>query len=309
MSSFLRSIFGAGPKKYSSEKLSQREKDNITEMSKADHLLEEFEKLISIWESNPRTFEPDTSTTIIQQLWDMIYGSPVLTFVGSVGKWFDDSPAKAKPEYQQIKPLLDKWQIIPDKTDQQIFEDFKADLKVFSDDYPKWAGQEWTIIEWFEKTVWKEVFQGRFDRLTHACRRIDKIMAESKGKVHSMISTSYTTVSPFEFEWIVADLFTKMGYSTRSTKKTCDYGIDVVAQNGTDTIAIQVKKYMRGNNVGNRDVQMLLGAMQLSTVKANKAIIITTSDFTIQAKEQAQETPVELWNGAYFNSLMLKYMT
>jgi len=133
-------------------------------------------------------------------------------------------------------------------------------------------------------------------------------MAESKSKVHSMISTSYTTALPFEFELIVADLFTKMGYSTRCTKKTGDYGIDVVAQNGTDTIAIQVKKYMTGNNVGNRDVQMLLGAMQLSTVKANKAIIITTSDFTIQAKEQARETPVELWNGAYFNSLMLKYM-
>src|SRR5208337_166466 len=67
ISSLFRSIFGSGPKKPSGENLSQREKDNISEMSKYDNLLEGFEKLVSIWEENPRKFEADTSTTLIQQ--------------------------------------------------------------------------------------------------------------------------------------------------------------------------------------------------------------------------------------------------
>jgi restriction endonuclease Mrr len=48
--------------------------------------------------------------------------------------------------------------------------------------------------------------------------------------------------------------------------------------------------------------------MQLSTIKANKGILITTSDFTVQAKEQAKGTAVELWNGEYFNKTLLKYL-
>ena len=59
---------------------------------------------------------------------------------------------------------------------------------------------------------------------------------------------------------------------------------------------------------GNRDVQRLLGAMQLRKVKANKAILITTSDFTVQAVEQAKETPIELWDGNYISSLLRKNM-
>ncbi|MBI5677640.1 MAG: restriction endonuclease, partial [Planctomycetes bacterium] len=58
----------------------------------------------------------------------------------------------------------------------------------------------------------------------------------------------------------------------------------------------------------NRDVQRLLGAMQLRSIKANKAVLITTSDFTIQAKEQAKEAPIELWNGNYLIEIVEKYM-
>src|SRR5208337_833334 len=150
-----------GGKKTLDKKCSPREKNNLSELSKYDNLLEGFEQLVSIWEANPRTFEADTSTTLIQQHWDMIYTSAISTFVGSVRKWFDDPLAQEKPEYKQIKPLLDKWEVIPGVgyrgvllphgMDQQIFEDFKSDVKVFSVDYPKWSGQEWTIIEWFEK--------------------------------------------------------------------------------------------------------------------------------------------------------------
>jgi restriction system protein len=123
-----------------------------------------------------------------------------------------------------------------------------------------------------------------------------------------MAKSNYTFISPYEFEKVVAQLFERMGYKVELTSKSGDYGIDVIARYEQDVIAIQTKKYNQGNNVGNRDVQRLLGAMQLSTIKANKGILITTSDFTVQAKEQAKGTAVELWNGEYFNKTLLKYL-
>jgi HJR/Mrr/RecB family endonuclease len=119
------------------------------------------------------------------------------------------------------------------------------------------------------------------------------------------IDTNFMNMSHFEFEEFIAKLFRKMGYDVIVTRKTGDYGIDIIAKDKKDTIAIQVKQNKIGNNVGNTTIQQVLGAMW--KVKANKAIIITTSDFTIQAKEQAKEAPVELWDLKTLKRLVQKY--
>ena len=112
---------------------------------------------------------------------------------------------------------------------------------------------------------------------------------------------------PYQFEEEIANLFKKMGYDAHVTAKSGDYGIDVIARKDKDVIAIQVKLFNYGNNVGNTYVQKLLGSMQLSTLKANKSILITSSDFTIQANEQAKAAPIELWNGDYIKSIFASY--
>jgi len=119
------------------------------------------------------------------------------------------------------------------------------------------------------------------------------------------INNNFMNISHFEFEGFIAQLFRKMGYQTEVTRKTGDYGIDVIAKDKNDTIAVQVKQFKHGNNVSNLIVQQVLGAMW--KVKANKAIIITTSDFTIQAKVQAREAPIELWNLQTLKSTVRKY--
>jgi restriction system protein len=83
-----------------------------------------------------------------------------------------------------------------------------------------------------------------------------------------------------------------MGYETQLTAKTADYGADIVAKKGEDTFVIQVKRYSYANKVGNRDIQRLLGSMW--KYKANKAIFVTSSDFTDFAYEQAVGAPIEL---------------
>lgn len=119
------------------------------------------------------------------------------------------------------------------------------------------------------------------------------------------IDSNFMNLSHFEFEKFIAKLFRKMDYMVELTPKTGDYGVDIIAKDKNDTIAIQAKQFKHGNNVSNTIVQQVLGAMW--KVKANKAIIITTSDFTVQAKVQAREAPVELWNLQTLKSMVRKY--
>lgn len=119
------------------------------------------------------------------------------------------------------------------------------------------------------------------------------------------LSNNFAEYSPFEFEEFIGRLFQKMGYIVDVTQKTADYGVDVVARKGDEAIAIQVKQYAHGNNVGAKDVQQILGAMW--RFKANQSIIITTSGFTIRAREQAKEAPVELWDKRTLHEMVRKY--
>lgn len=125
-------------------------------------------------------------------------------------------------------------------------------------------------------------------------------------EIDTGLSTNFSNLTHFEFEHFVAKLFQKMGYQTTVTKKTGDYGIDVLAKKDNDMIAIQVKKNSHGNNVGDVVVQNTLGSMW--RYKANKAIIITTSDFTVMAHEQAKEAPIELWNKTKLHQIVRKYL-
>lgn len=105
---------------------------------------------------------------------------------------------------------------------------------------------------------------------------------------------NFVKLSPWQFEKLVATLLGKMGYQTQLTPKTADFGADIIAVKGGDRVVVQVKKYNYSNKVGNQSIQRLLGSM--FKYKANKAIFVTTSDFTDYAYQQATGAPIELWN-------------
>jgi len=116
---------------------------------------------------------------------------------------------------------------------------------------------------------------------------------------------SIDRMSSYEFEKYIARLFISMGYKAVATSASRDYGIDVIAKNNDDIIAIQVKKYKKCP-VGNVEVQKLLGAMQMKGVRANKGILITTSSFTKNAIKQAEGCPIELWDGEKLGRVIRK---
>lgn len=119
---------------------------------------------------------------------------------------------------------------------------------------------------------------------------------------------------PYYFERLVMDILTKMGYgdpdnnSNIVTKKSGDEGIDgIINQDrlGLDKIYVQAKRW--NENVSRPELQKFVGA--LSAKKSNKGIFITTSDFTKDAKEYANNLThtIILINGKELTKYMIEY--
>ena len=111
--------------------------------------------------------------------------------------------------------------------------------------------------------------------------------------------------TPEEFEYLCAAIFKKRGYAVELTSKGADFGVDVVAKKRGLTLAIGAKRYAEKRTVGNRWVQQLLGSM--SKYDADRAVLITTSSFTRQAIEQAENAPIELIDGEELKRIIRKY--
>ena len=119
------------------------------------------------------------------------------------------------------------------------------------------------------------------------------------------IANNFSRFEPFEFERLVAKLFERKGYKTTVTQERSDFGVDVLAEAGNDKIAIQVKHWQA--SVGGPDVHKTVGSMM--TFGANRAMVVTSSDFTNQAYEiQRRGTPVELWNGRRLQDEFRQYL-
>ena len=120
------------------------------------------------------------------------------------------------------------------------------------------------------------------------------------------IADEFKHLNPENFEKFIAFIFQSMGYTTQVTQYTGDYGADVIAEKEGEKLAVQVKKYKKGNDVSNDEVRKAIGSMP--HFKATGAVLITTSDYTLQAREQAKNAPIELINGDQLDALIYKHL-
>ncbi|HYW35877.1 MAG TPA: restriction endonuclease [Balneolaceae bacterium] len=278
--------------------------------NKLKNVCDQLEKKLNE-DSYPK--KEDDVVALIQVFYDALYGDAVGTFVKTIK---GNRNVFSNTEYNQIKPLFNKWKNNKWKfwktqhIGPESFNDFKNDLNRFSQQYPDFFtenGRPISTLDFFLQNIWEPIFKEYEQRINLLVSRLS-INLESKGNKYKVfIDTEYELMQPFEFERFIAKLFNKMGYSAKVTSKTGDFGIDVIAKKGEDVVAIQAKKYSVGNNIGNRAVQRLIGSMSYKDYKANKGILITTSDFTNQAYNQAEGNPVELWNQDYLNKMVEKY--
>lgn len=146
----------------------------------------------------------------------------------------------------------------------------------------------------------EEMFEGSYQELKEGW--IDELLSKIK------------SCSPAFFEHLVVDVIVAMGYggsrveAGKAVGKSGDEGIDGIINEdrlGLDVIYLQAKRWE--GNVSRPDVQKFAGALQGK--RAKKGILITTSDFTSEAKEFVRniDAKIVLLSGRQFAELMLEH--
>jgi len=106
-------------------------------------------------------------------------------------------------------------------------------------------------------------------------------------------------IEPPEFEAFCAKLWHRQGWDTTATRDVKDDAVDVeMYRDGggfTQKAVLQAKRYQAGNNVGAGDIREYNSLRDQED--AEFAIVVTTSDYTKDAREKIREMPVRALDG------------
>jgi restriction system protein len=106
------------------------------------------------------------------------------------------------------------------------------------------------------------------------------------------------TISPRKFEQLCAYIYELSGHETKLTPRTRDDGADIIVWTpppvfgNAFTTVVQTKKYGKQRKVGAAEIRDLVGTQML--FEAQKAQMITTSDYAKPAINTAKKTKIDL---------------
>jgi hypothetical protein len=113
-------------------------------------------------------------------------------------------------------------------------------------------------------------------------------------------------IDEYEFEELVADVWSERGWDTRVTTGSNDREIDVIAEKHSpfhQKQLIQAKRYSTDNNIGSPDIQQYSSLRQQES-DVDAIVVVTTSSFSKQAQRTADDLNVKLINGEGFADLI-----
>lgn len=119
---------------------------------------------------------------------------------------------------------------------------------------------------------------------------IEKIVNNMKENVNIDEVSFSSNISPYDFEKQCAQMLNKYGWSARTTQKSSDQGIDVIAEKNGSSVAIQCKLYSQP--VGNKAVQEANSGKFF--YKTDYAAVVTNNTYTSSARQLAQNCGVFL---------------
>ncbi len=119
---------------------------------------------------------------------------------------------------------------------------------------------------------------------------------------------SLKKMDPYDFELLVGDLFQAMGYSTKVTPRSRDFGVDILIKlehvGLSHSWIVQAKKYY--GSVGVRDIREY-GSLRVRD-RVDGVIIVTTGYFTKDAVEEANQYNVKLISGDILVVMLDRYL-
>lgn len=125
-----------------------------------------------------------------------------------------------------------------------------------------------------------------------------------KSKTTNAILESLDTLSGYQFEVLLEELFVAMGYLVDRTKKSGDQGADLICKKDGKKTVVQAKRYKK--SVGNKAVQEVIASRTF--YDADNAFVVTSSDFTSSAKILARGSDVQLWNRRQLEANIRHYL-
>ncbi len=113
------------------------------------------------------------------------------------------------------------------------------------------------------------------------------------------------SINPRLFEEVTASVFRNLGYNTLVTGYSNDGGIDVIMENNSKYIGVQVKRYK--NKIKVDQIRELTGALFINNIP--NGIFVTTSDFQKGAHKTSTLSsnngiPIELINAKRFYEIL-----
>jgi hypothetical protein len=100
-------------------------------------------------------------------------------------------------------------------------------------------------------------------------------------------------ITPTDFEEMVADDFRRRGYDIEVRGGTNDWGIDIIARRGAESLAIQAKMYAGARPVNRRQVFELFGVANY--FGHSRAVIATDGRLASDAEDAARKLGIEIW--------------
>lgn len=125
---------------------------------------------------------------------------------------------------------------------------------------------------------------------------------DNPGDVKSWLQT----LKPIELERLVGEVWEEMGYTTHVTTGSNDRGIDVIAVKKDPFLRrqlIQVKRYTQTNKIGSQSVRKYR-TLYMQEPDVDSVALVTSGDFTPQARELASDLGVETLDGFELGSLI-----
>ncbi|MBO0896107.1 restriction endonuclease [Arthrobacter sunyaminii] len=108
----------------------------------------------------------------------------------------------------------------------------------------------------------------------------------------SLDSERTLIMTPAEYESQIATHFDELGYRTRQTAMSGDYGVDVFAENADERLAIQVKMYGTARRVNRQMVMELHGAKDY--FDCDRAVIATDGELLPDAREVTEKLGIQV---------------
>jgi hypothetical protein len=154
--------------------------------------------------------------------------------------------------------------------------------------------------------------KGTFALKITAPAGIDQQIEAIQKKVRQDLHTHLLNMPPQKFEELIRSLLEEMGFEkTETTQYVNDKGIDVrgiLKPNNLSAMKVVIQAKRWTNNVGSVPVRNLRGSLRM--VDGEQGIIVTPSDFTPEAKAEAQsegKMPITLINGNQLIDLLFQY--